>query len=420
MEFRIYNELNCSIFDLIGNKEPDQTKSLGYLLAKSPIAMKCFLQLMKFDAKEQKKLLNSNYRYVVNCELPQKIGHNKSYRADIIIRFFEGFIPKKAIVVEAKTADAPIGNKHATEQVTNYKNQFNLLQEFDSKEVIIATLTSVIDYNCTEPGFVALTWQNLCSSFAEYRIPIANSNEKKLIREFIYYINKIQKTMNYYDEEILSIPAGRTLDLVKKYYIYECPTTGKYKSRGVKHPLYVAFRAKGQHGRITHLYKIQDVLSFDFNDQDAINAIVSMGKYPDIENRIKGYKMDAAPKGQKYVFIIDKENTIELPYPVEYDGSIRGMAGTTTLKLSEVIRREPDENNIVRIKLKKDQTDKTDANTDHIEPDPFSWDDWDSPEEQEQREKKLKELADKKTGKIGEFTKKISQSLEQASLDQKK
>ena len=68
MEFRIYNELNCSIFDLIGNKEPDQTKSLGYLLVKSPIAMKCFLQLMKFDAKEQKKLLNSNYRYVVNCQ----------------------------------------------------------------------------------------------------------------------------------------------------------------------------------------------------------------------------------------------------------------------------------------------------------------------------------------------------------------
>ena len=36
MEFRLYNKLNCSVFDMIGKKEPDQTKGLGYLLFVSP------------------------------------------------------------------------------------------------------------------------------------------------------------------------------------------------------------------------------------------------------------------------------------------------------------------------------------------------------------------------------------------------
>ena len=349
MEFRIYNEINCCLFDLIGNKEPDQTKGLGFLLAKSTIAMKQFLQLLKMG----NILLSPNIRYVVNCELPQKLGANKSFRADIIICFYDGFVPKKAIVVEAKTAKVPISNNHASVQVSRYRKQFVSLQSF--KEITLVTLTTVIDYNCIESGFKALTWQDLCDAFSNCKKNGIKPNEIKLMHEYANYIIKLQGTMNYYDEEILSIPAGKTLDLVKKYFIYECPTTGKYKSRGEKHPLYVAFRASGQHGRITHLYKIQDVLSFDFNDNDAISAIISTGKYPNIENRIEGYKNEVDPKDQKYVFIIDNNNTIELPYPVEYDGSIRGMRGITTLKLSEVFEKPKSGEKVVKLKLKKNQ-----------------------------------------------------------------
>ena len=47
MEFRIYNKMNCTLFDMIGHKEPDQTKGLGYILANSKEAMNIFLGLIQ-------------------------------------------------------------------------------------------------------------------------------------------------------------------------------------------------------------------------------------------------------------------------------------------------------------------------------------------------------------------------------------
>ena len=143
--------------------------------------------------------------------------------------------------------------------------------------------------------------------------------------------------MNYYDEEVLTIPAGDTIDFVRnpKCAIYECPIRGKYKSRGERRPLYVAFRERGHNGRITDLYKIQDILCFDLDDDDAIDAIAAMEhdgqpKYPEIKSRIEYYKEKANySKEIKWVFIIDIDNSIHIPYPVEYDGSTKGMTGVT-------------------------------------------------------------------------------------------
>ena len=61
-EFRLYNKLNCTIFDLIGDKEPDQTKGLGYLLYYSPEAMKLFLNLIfPGEKKRMKELIESKW-----------------------------------------------------------------------------------------------------------------------------------------------------------------------------------------------------------------------------------------------------------------------------------------------------------------------------------------------------------------------
>ena len=122
--------------------------------------------------------------------------------------------------------------------------------------------------------------------------------------------------MNFYEEEIMTIPAGTTLSMVKdpECSMYECPVDGRqFKSRGEKQVLYFAFReGGGQHGRMTALYKVQKILSLNINNVDA-----NVGS--DIENRIAKY-IETFPdvKGQKWVFLFDKDQTIKLPYPVEY------------------------------------------------------------------------------------------------------
>ena len=363
MEFRLYNRtsetgitttrINCSIFDLIGNSEPDQTKGLGYVLSESPSAMKLFLGLL--GVKEDLRPLLKQ-RWVVDCELIQCTDGHKSLRADIIIRFYDGFKPSKAIVIEAKSANAPISNEKAASQVQNYNNRFIQLEQYDQTDIILVTLTTAVEY-LNNGGVISVTWQDVRDAFSSDIVKKAPYHEYKIITDYINYINHLHNTMNYYDNEILSIPAGDSIIAVKESYIYECPVTGKYKSRGEKHPLYVAFRAGGQKGRIDMLYKIQDIIRMNLEDEDVVRSIAATGKYPNFQERVKECisKNGKYKPGMKWVFVLDKESSIELPFPVEYEDSIRGMAGPTYLTLSEVIRKPNNGDNVVKIKMKKDK-----------------------------------------------------------------
>ena len=363
MEFRLYNRtsetgitttrINCSIFDLIGNSEPDQTKGLGYVLSESPTAMQLFLGLL--GVKEDLHPLLKQ-RWVVDCELIQCTDGHKSLRADIIIRFYDGFKPSKAIVIEAKSANAPISNEKAASQVQNYNNRFIQLEQYDQTNIILVTLTTAVEY-LNNGGVISVTWQDVRDAFSSNIVKKAPYHEYKIITDYINYINHLHNAMNYYDNEILSIPAGDSLAAVKDSFIYECPDSGKYKSRGEKHPLYVAFRAGGQKGRIDMLYKIQDIIRMNLEDEDVVRSIAATGKYPNFQERVKKCisKNGKYKPGMKWVFVLDKESSIELPFPVEYEDSIRGMAGPTYLTLSEVIRKPNNGDKVVKIKMKKDK-----------------------------------------------------------------
>lgn len=363
MEFRLYNrvgatgttdcKINCSFFDLIGHKEPDQTKGLGYVLAESSLAMKLFLQLLG----DRRLVKLSSQKWVVDCELTQPTQNKQSLRADVFIRYYDGYKPTKAIVIEAKTVSQSISNVNAISQISSYRNRFLPLQAYDEKDIVLITLTTTVDLFQHDLQVRSITWQDIRTAFSSPEVQRAPSKDSSLILDYLSYINRLQNAMNYYDKEVLSIPAGNTIKTVQKCFIYECPIRGKYKSRGEKHPLYVAFRHRGEHGRITDLYKIQDIIKLDLDDSSAIDAIDSMGKYPNFKNRIEFYKKHEPTylKELKWVFILDQDNSIKLPYPVEYDGSIKGLAGTAYLTLSEVFRSPASSEKIVKIKMKKDR-----------------------------------------------------------------
>lgn len=353
-EFRLYNKLNCSIFDLIGDKEPDQTKGLGYLLYYSPEAMKLFLNLVyPGDNEKIKDLLGA--KCIIDCELTQKTGGNTSKRSDIVIRFFDGINPKEAIVVEAKSAKGRIGNIGATSQVNDYKKLFKPLTYFKTN-ITLVTLTTVVQIVNT--SVKTITWQGIRDAFSSATEP--------MIQEYLNYINKIKGVMNFYNKEILSIDATNTVKYAKErdIAIYECPNDPNdqrrrrylmYKARAESKPLYFAYRDRG---KIEYLFKIQDVVSLDLSDNSAIDVLDKMGKYPNIKNRLENYKKKVTCTGTKFVFIIDLDESIKLPFPVQYDSSSRAPQSPVYLSLKEVFGEPVNGTVLISNKKKKGSSAK--------------------------------------------------------------
>ena len=336
MEFRLYNHLNCSLFDLIGKHEPSQTKSLGFVLSRSVEAMRSFLELF-YSTKQVKRLMN--YKWIVQCEtiLKPQSGNKKNGRADILIGFYDGLTPKHIMLIECKTIQCQTTATQAINQLLQYGDC--ILHQFQNSNVDLISLTSYSNYigsssNVSPFGNIYhITWSDVISSLSRYKAI-------NIIKDFLNYLNT-SNGMNTYDVEVLCIPAGNTLSSVKKHGIYECPVNGRqYKKRGMRRPLYICFRKKGNNGRFDTLYKLQDVVAMDINDKAAIEALAAQKNDPGIANRINGYVNDIHPTGQKYIFILDIKNSIKLPYAVEFS-STRGMAGHVILTLKELLTLPP-------------------------------------------------------------------------------
>ncbi len=143
--------------------------------------------------------------------------------------------------------------------------------------------------------------------------------------------------MNTYDVEVLCIPAGKTLQQIRKYGIYECPTKGRqYKRRGLMRPLYISFREGRNNGQFDFLYKVKDIIAMDMNDTEAIASLKAKGTFTDIDDRINGYVNAIHPNGEKWVFILDLDESIKLPMPVQFSKT-KGLMGHIKLTLKDVL-----------------------------------------------------------------------------------
>ena len=299
-EGEIINDSFDSIFDLIGRKEPDQTKALGYVLAKSDAAMKSFLKILGI------KMKNVSPR-IVDCELTQQKEAKESDRADIVVRFPDD---KLAIFVEAKSASSSIGSTGASMQVEGYLNRFANFDKYDSK---LVTLTSYSSVSQTR-DVINITWSSIIDAFLKL-----DENEW-LARDYVNYLLKINRVM-FYDIEVLSIPAGGTIDGVTKAGVYECPSdVAPYKSRGEHKPLFMAFR--GEKGKVEKLYKVEDVISTPI--AGPIYAIAKENLRREFVEKIEKYKeivrydTENGDERSKWVFFLDEKNSIDLPFPVIY------------------------------------------------------------------------------------------------------
>lgn len=306
-----FSYVGSSVFNLIGKKEPDQTKALGFVLARSKSAMEGFLSLI--GEPHAKQFLN--FECIVDCELmmPNKSSYD---RADIVIRFPA---KKYAVVIEAKSLNANTSMVRALLQGSGYA------QQLSGYTIRVVSLTSNKDLSSnamlptsylTSGSSVSLTWGDVVNLFDRL---ISKGKARWLEKDFLSYIIKINGIMNYYDVEVYSIPAQRTHKYVDSCGIYECPVKkGRYDKRAQHRPLYMAFR--GKNGSVKKLYKVQDLIQMPLAGQrfDTIKKDLEPAVLQQIEQYIKESQYNSTCFDDKWVFVLDLNNVITLPNEVIY------------------------------------------------------------------------------------------------------
>lgn len=290
-EFRKYDKINCTIFDLIGGDlEPKQTMALGYLFSKSRSALNAFLKLIGVKVTFDK--------CIVDCE-PRRNEEDNNDRIDILLHLYQDEHPVKAIIIEAKSVKAKTSEVAANNQVQKYVS-FPLLKDFSN----IETVTLTQDVKTLVEGSTSITWLELVNELSRVQ------GEEPIIKDFINYILNIKgNNMKHYEEEIVSIPAGNSYEAVVSSGIYECPVD--YNTP--KKALFMTFREKDG-GAMRTLYKLLDVLELDLDDEASIEKV---DKQLNLKDRLDRYKSIGTPsKGVKKVYVLDVDNAITLPIPV--------------------------------------------------------------------------------------------------------
>lgn len=176
-----------------------------------------------------------------------------------------------------------------------------------------------------------------------------------LISDYIKFITKIQGAMKFYDEEIFSIPTNKnSFEAIQKYHFYECPNQSRFKQKSKS--IFLAFRSEGG-GVMNKLYKVDDVVIINLSNKEDIEMLIKDNKVidrKDLEDFLNYMKdtnwKGAIPTDEKQLFVLSKENSIELQYPVK---PIRNNSFRAYYSLSDFIKK-PNKDGFVIIKGEKE------------------------------------------------------------------
>jgi hypothetical protein len=110
-----------SIFDLIGHKEPDQTKSLAYLFSQYRKFLLDFLKMPPLQQAIKQKIpgfsLGQIQHVVISAEMQTRNEKGKLDRADIIIRLNNAKGPLLAVIIEAKSLKVKVDAEALKKQI---------------------------------------------------------------------------------------------------------------------------------------------------------------------------------------------------------------------------------------------------------------------------------------------------------------
>lgn len=339
--FRLYQTENSkyksSLFDLIdGDRETKQTKGLAYLFSLSSELLSEFLSIEKINNLIKERLSSSQHKEYLESDLIKvdaemiSVGDEK-IRRDITITFY--FKSKKVLVliIEAKNIKSGIDH-NIEEQLQRYVNPKYFPHDENVPKIAIA-LTKYKQTYINEV-FGTMTWVEMIQILHRTLKLSLDPTKFHFLNDYYKFITGVDKGMNYYEKEVLSVPAGKTFEEITKYHIHACPDTSSYNYRD---PLFITFRQKGG-GVMNKLYKIEDIMVLPPENLSVLNDI-SESNLP-YKLRLLAYvKERKAGHGFKsndtYRFYILSENEhISLPHNPQPE---KNNAGGWYYTLSEML-----------------------------------------------------------------------------------
>ncbi|WP_238917705.1 hypothetical protein [Clostridium sp. YIM B02555] len=241
--FKLYQEQNSklesSIFDLIdGGKETKQTKGLAYLLKLDTKIIEKIISLQSVSSKIE-TLLGNDIKKLRNSEFIQidaeMISHGKpSIRRDITITFYSRsnakLINEKILVIVIEAKSVKLENvKNIKDQLKKYLDPEHYPCDNNIPRIGISLTKYHQIFDGSNENFVSITWSDLIEII---RSEIRNNSNQILLQniliEYFNFIAGVDKNMNFYEQEVLSVPAGNTFNVIKKYNIHAFPSSYSY------------------------------------------------------------------------------------------------------------------------------------------------------------------------------------------------
>ncbi len=319
--FRLYQKssstFQSTIFDLMnGTNETKQSKGLAYLFKDNPLLLERFLSLKKIqDAINAvpnfcfEDLKNTDYIEIF-AEMNSESAN--PCRRDIVINFYKNNEKIFFIVIEAKSIK--LDNTGSIEdQLLKYFDKQEYPHDFGLPHLGL-TLTKWEERFCTTE-FISITWLEVIEIIRD--ICKSKDIHSQLALDYYKFITEVDKSMHYYEKEVISIPAGSSIDYIKNHNVHACPDTKGYS---YKDSIFMAFREKG--GVMERLYKIEKTIILNPNSQSIESEIQGTEFY----TQLKGYIDERKEKwhfggDSKYRFyILSEANQVLLKHKPKASG----------------------------------------------------------------------------------------------------
>jgi len=329
-----FKKYNASIFDLIsGDNETKQTKGLAYIFSQYNDFLFDFLEMKKIKSEIQSLVNDFNKNKIDAIEVSAEKISNTGNRADIVIKLFSKNIVLLAIVIEAKSINVKVNQDDLSSQIKDKYLNDNSFNDLENVKKIGIVLTK---YRYMIPDIISITWDEIINLLNNYCKK--NKSDNTLIYQYFNFLTNIGGSMKFYEKEVVSIPAGETIDLIEKHKVYSCRNSGIYAK--IPPSLYVTFR-RGNGGEMSKLYKLVDTIVFNPNDPNDVNRLKESNIETKIIKQIEGYLSDDKAWRDNTdckFFILSFDNNIELPKkPKPKNGNNANIAYYT---LSELLQNE--------------------------------------------------------------------------------
>ena len=323
------SDLQSTIFDAFsGRHEVRLTKALAFMIHANTKLLKAILKLPQIHAGLKEQGVRISFGKTTSVDVGAEKTSTSGKRADIVIKINKHGKPIAAILIEAKGVDTTVNAAAIQAQIIDYitPEVFPDLCHYSDK-IVPVVLTKHEDLLSDIP---CITWTEIIDCVSR----IMKKNNDLLLTQFYKFITGIGDNMEYFEEEVLSIPAGGSIDLIEKYGVYECPAS--YRKH--KKPLFVTFRDRDG-GRMKKLWRVDKILEFNPSKKSDCNLLEHSNLKDETKTRVINYLAEQRFESSEdsRIYVLSMEETIDLQHKPKPKRNNSNIAYYT---LSEIISKE--------------------------------------------------------------------------------